>query len=263
MAITLKKKPVHVCIAFPAYTGTVHMSTMRSVIADIMQLAQRGIVVSIADECGNAIIGDCRAKIVAGFLENPAFTHLIMIDHDVSWATGALVRLVEHTLKDGVDLVCAMYPQRSDPLTFNFRSQMDKGAGLEIDPATRLLEVWGVPSGCICLTRSMLEKMVDAYSDLEFMCERGKHADGTVKARMQAWALFDPYWVKDEKVKLGEDYAFCQRWRDIGGKVWIDPFIMTGHTGNKTFIGELGDWFEETSERRTVELPAAEKEAAA
>ena len=29
MAITLKKKPTHVCIAFPSYTGTVHMGTMR------------------------------------------------------------------------------------------------------------------------------------------------------------------------------------------------------------------------------------------
>jgi hypothetical protein len=266
MAITLKKKPPHVCIAFPAYTGTVHMGTMRSVIADIMQLAQRGVIVSIADECGNALIGDCRAKIVAGFLENEAFTHLIMIDHDVAWATGALVRLVEHTMKPGVDLVCAMYPQRSDPLTFNFRSALDNGEGLEIDSETKLLEVWGVPAGCICLTRTMLQKLVQAHPELEFMAERGKMVDGTVKARMKCHALFESYWVKDANgrtsSKLGEDYAFCQRWRDLGGKVWIDPYIQTSHTGNKTFVGQLSDWFEATSERQTIDVRDDEEVAA-
>lgn len=256
MAITLKKKPIHVCMAFPAYTGTVHLSTMRSVIADIMQLAQRGIFVSIADECGNAIIGDCRAKIVAGFLENPDFTHLVMVDHDVSWNTGALVRLIEHN----VDLVCGMYPQRSDPLTFNFRSPMDAGEGLEVDPNSKLIEVWGVPAGFICLKREMLQKMVEAYPETAFMCEAGKYTDGSVRPRMKAWALFDPYRVPNTDMKLGEDYAFCQRWRDIGGKVYVDPYIAMGHTGNKTFIGRLSDWFEDDSERRTVEQP---KEAAA
>ncbi len=255
MAITLKKKPTHVCIAFPAYTGTVHMGTMRSVVADIMQFAVRGIQVSIADECGNAIIGDCRAKIIADFLENEAFTHLIMIDWDVKWATGALVQLVEQTQKPEVELVCALYPQRSDPLTFNFRSQLDKGEGLEIDEKTGLLEVWGVPFGIVCLTKKMCRQMVEAYSDLSFMVERGKFVDGTVKPRMEAWAFFDPYWVKETKTKLGEDYAFCQRWRDIGGRVFIDPSIYTGHTGFKTFLGQLSDWFEDTSERRTTSSP--------
>lgn len=244
----------HVLIAFPAYTGTVHVQTMRSVIADIMLLAMRGFNVSIADECGNAMIADCRAKIVADFVRQTQFTHLVMIDHDVSWEPGSLVKLVEHE----VDFVCGMYPKRSDPLTFNFRSALQDGKGLEIDPATNLVEVWGVPAGFLCLKRACCEKMIAAYDELKFEVERGQDPLGNELPRNVAWALFDPYRPEGTLTKLGEDYAFCQRWRDIGGRVFIDVSIAMGHTGNKTFRGQLGQWFE----RECVEDAAPVKEAA-
>jgi hypothetical protein len=41
---------------------------------------------------------------------------------------------------------------------------------------------------------------------------------------------------------MGEDYAFCRRWTDMGGKVWVNPEIKMGHVGYKTFQGHLGDW---------------------
>lgn len=31
--------------------------------------------------------------------------------------------------------------------------------------------------------------------------------------------------VQGKKTFTTEDYAFCQRWRDIGGQLWVDPDI--------------------------------------
>lgn len=236
------KMPVKVMLAIPAYTGQIHMITMRSLMADVMELAARGYQAHLIDEIGNGLIGDCRAKFVARFLAEKEFTHLIMIDSDVCWTPGALPRLIEH----GEDFVCGMYPHRSDPLTFNFRSALDDGEGLEVNEKG-LIEVWGVPFGFVCLTRAACEKMVAAYEDLAFMAERGRDPGSKEVPGMKAWALFDPYRVKHPvgpDTKLGEDYAFCARWRDIGGKVLIDPSIPMGHTGLKTFDGRLGDFFE-------------------
>jgi hypothetical protein len=238
MAVTLKKKPPHVCISLPAYTGQVFCSTMTSIISDIMEFAKLGVRVSMNVKTGNAMIADCRAMIVAEFLENEDFTHLVMIDSDVCWAPGSLVRLISHD----VDFVCGLYPKRSDPITFDFRSAHAKGedATFTLDDKG-LMEAHGVPAGFICMKRSMLEKMRDAFESLAFQCDPKHLKSG------KSWALFDPYRMEDGS-KLGEDYAFCQRWRDIGGKVLIDPSIRMGHIGYKVFIGELGHMEETQSE---------------
>lgn len=216
----------HVWIAIPAYTGTIHMGTMRSVIADMLAFADRGDKVTIFDESGNAMIGDCRALIVAKFLEGDG-TDLVFVDSDVSWEAGALLKLVDQP----VDFVAGIYPQRKDPINYCVRWKADK-AELWADPETGLLEVEGVPAGFMRLTRAMLERMVAHYPDTAFHCDPAK--DQT------AWALFDPHRIG--RIKFGEDYSFCRRWTDIGGKVWVDPEIRMGHCGNKTFIGSLGDW---------------------
>lgn len=198
---------------------------MRSIIADMLKLAERGDRVTIFDECGNAMIGDCRALIVAQFLGSDA-TDLVFVDSDVAWEAGSLVKLVDHP----VDFVAGIYPQRRDPVNFCV-SWLDKPE-LQADDETGLLEVQGVPAGFMRLTRAMLERMVDHYADTLFHCDP---APGGV-----AHDLFGPYRIG--KLKFGEDYSFCRRWRDIGGKVWVDPEIAMGHCGYKTFMGHLGNW---------------------
>lgn len=215
----------HVWFAIPAYTGTIHLGTMRSIIADMLKLAERGDRVTIFDESGNAMIGDCRGLIVAQFLASDA-TDLVFIDSDVVWEAGALVSLVDRD----VEFVAGMYPQRKDPL--NFCVQWDQSKPQLQAAPDGLLEVHGVPAGFMRLSRAMLEKMVAAYPDTQFHCPEAP--DDTVHD------LFGPYRVG--KIKFGEDYSFCRRWRDIGGKVWIDPEIRMGHVGYKTFLGSIGEW---------------------
>lgn len=199
---------------------------MRSILTDILTLKDKGIAFTIYDESGNALIGDCRAVIVAKFLASDA-TDLVFVDSDVLWEAGALIKLLDHP----VDFVAGIYPQRRDPPNYCVSWILDREV-LSADPATGLLEVAGVPAGFMRLTRAMMEKMVLFYPNTEFYCED--------LPNQKAWALFDPYRIG--RLKLGEDYAFCRRWRDIGGKVWIDPEISMGHVGFKTFGGHLGNW---------------------
>lgn len=216
----------HVFIAIPAYTGQIHLGTMRAIIADMLAFADRGDKVTIFDESGNAMIGDCRAVIVADFLASDG-TDLIFVDSDVTWEAGTLLKLVDYD----ADCVAAIYPQRKDPVAFCV-SYLDGEELREAPGHPGLLEVKGVPAGCLKLTRAMLEKMVAQYSDTEFYCQAAPNE--------KAWALFDPYRIG--RLKFGEDYSFCNRWRDIGGKVFVDPEIKMGHCGYKTFIGSLGEW---------------------
>lgn len=246
MAVILKKAqsaPKRVMIAMPCYTGHVDMLTLRSLCADIADLAAHGVAVHLMDEIGNGLIGDVRAKFVARFLQEPGFTHLMMIDDDVSWITGSIRGL----LKAEEDFVCGLYPRRSDPLTFNFRSDDESNESLTVNDKGLIEGIWAVPAGFMLLSRACCQKMVDAYPNLIFESEKVRDVNGNYVGGYTAHALFDPYFLAHGEgrppVKLGEDYAFCQRWKDIGGKIYVDPAVQMGHSGRKTFLGKLGDIF--------------------
>lgn len=215
----------HIVIALPSYSGTVHIGTMRSLMHDMIAFMKRGDVVTVSDESCNTELAVARALTVSRFLKTPG-THLIMVDNDVMWQVHGLLRLVDH----GEDCVAGVYPQRKDPITFPLRwLDDDKPESFEQHANKPLLSVGGVPAGLLCCSRSMLQRMVDEYKGERF--ER----DGEV-----TWDLFDR--VRIGSRRLGEDYSFCERWRRMGGKVWIDPSLHTGHIGLKVFDGTFGTW---------------------
>lgn len=219
-------------IALPCYGGTLTCATQKSLLHDIFPLVMRGVEVKIFDELGHADIYSLRAQIVANFLSDADADELVMIDTDVCWDAYGLEKLLSHD----VDLVAAPYPKRENPIKFMFRSAVDDGGELMGDPQTGLVEVWGMPAGFMRMRRGMLEKMVDHYR-----AELGIY-DPMVPGE-ECVRIFDPYFYTGSDGRrraLGEDYAFCQRWRDIGGKVWMDVSIPMAHIGTEAFKGELG-----------------------
>lgn len=229
----MKRKQKNIVIAFPAYTGQVHCGTMRSLIYDLMSLVNAGHMVRIVEEIGNADIARCRSMIVAKFLNSDA-TQLVMIDTDVCWEPGGLVRLVNHP----VQFCAGAYPKRvGERPQFDLRMKDQKIQSL--DPKTGLLEVEAVPTGFISMKRSMLEAMVKQYPESKFAFEQCPNG--------VAWDLFDAFWETDGnglRSKYGEDYSFCRRWRNMGGQIWVDPSISMGHLGTKLWQGRLSDVFQ-------------------
>jgi predicted O-methyltransferase YrrM len=211
----------HVVVAVPAYSSTIYLATFRSLLADITTLMRRGDTVSIIDECGSAYIDDTRAFIVSQFLKGDGDC-LVSVDHDLLWEAGALVRVVDAP----VDLCAVMYRKRSDPVEYPVR--LTEATELWADPATGLLEVAGVPFGLIKCSRSMLERMVAHYPEQKVLMPNGD----------TICALFEP--IRTGNLRLHEDFAFCERWRAMGGKVWVDPEVLTGHVGIKPYVGHWG-----------------------
>lgn len=215
----------HVIIAVPAYSWSVRLATMRSLITDILALIKRGDRISVYDESGSTYLEDARSIIVDEFLHGDG-THLVGIDDDVCWEAGALLRLVDAP----VDLVAGIYPKRKDPIEWPVKF-------LEGELWTNrdgLMEVEGVPTGFIRYSRACLEKMTEAYRE-ELWCRSPQAPRGGFVG------LYDILRLPNGG-KLHDDYAFCRRWRDIGGKVWIDPEMTLGHVGPKMFTGSIGDW---------------------
>lgn len=214
-----------IAVALPAYTGQIHVATTLSLIAEYSLFKDRGDDMRIIGACGNAMIAHCRNMLVAQFLASDA-DDLVMIDHDLAWEAGAVMRLVDHP----VDFVAGVYPARKDPIEY-LVSYIDKPE-LWADPETGLLEVEGISAGFLRLSRSCLERMTAAYPELEFSDPNAPNGSGV--------ALFDNMLIN--KLYHGEDMSFCRRWRAIDGQIWIDPELTLTHIGNKSFVGCIGDW---------------------
>ena len=230
MTVVLKRKR-KIWLAIPCYGGTLHVGTVRSLTHDMLRLIVRGDAVQMFTEVGHADIYTARSQIVTHFLNDTDATDLVMIDSDVSWGPHSLLHLLDHP----VDFVGGSYPKRELPLTFLVRSGEEP---LMADTGSGLAEVWGLPGGFVKMSRAMLEKMTAHYGPELTCLDRVVPGGRTVR-------LFDPYWWTDEKGEkrvLSEDYAFCQRWRDMGGKVFLDVTIPMGHIGQYEYAGTLGEW---------------------
>lgn len=215
---------MHVTIAIPAYTAKICAGTVRSLLNDIVALVSRGDTFTFIDDVGSAIISDCRGVIATNFYETDSDC-LVFVDDDVTWEAGALLKLIDHP----VDLVGGVYPYRADPESYPVK-YLDRPE-LWADPETGLLEVAGIPTGFMKISRNCMNKMVEAYPQ-QYIHRSAKNG--------LFYDLFGQLTIDDKK--FGEDYSFCMRWQDIGGKVWCDPEIKMGHIGLKVFEGHLGNW---------------------
>ena len=213
----------NVMIAMPCYSAKVHFPTMRSILLDAMNIIHRGDKFCMAEDIGNSDIAGSRGALLAAFVRSKCDT-LVFIDDDVFWEAGALIQLIDYP----VDLVGGIYPKKQDPFEWPFKIAVKEE--YPTDPETGLLEVLGLPGGFMKISRNCAEKMIEAYP---------RQTLRSTTEFSQFWPLFDPYEMLDGN-RLSEDFSFCQRWIDIGGKVWANLEIELGHIGYKTFKGSCG-----------------------
>lgn len=180
-------------------------------------------------------VGDsdlCRARnaIIGNFLKSDC-TDLVMIDSDISWRPGDITRLVSHPK----DFVAGAYRGRADDRDIYFVLWPEhKEMWTDPESGSPLLKVDGVPLGFCRVTRSLIEKMVDAQGGKMF-------SDPLIPDEEFPWLVDFSFF---EGVRYEEGYSFCRKWRDLGGDVWVDPMINLGHMGPKIFESNLMGFLE-------------------
>jgi hypothetical protein len=84
-------------------------------------------------------------------------------------------------------------------------------------PGRFVIEVAEAPTGLMCIKRQVLSKMMAQYPNLRYVPD----GSWTPERAALCYRFFDV--MVDEKTGryLSEDYAFCRRWRDMGGRVHV------------------------------------------
>jgi hypothetical protein len=92
-----------------------------------------------------------------------------------------------------------------------------------------LAEVAYVGTGFMLVRREALQRVVAAHPELTAdLEEEGRTA-----------MVFEPMIEGETGEYLSEDYAFCRRFRDLGGEVWADVAARFVHVGPHAFAGSL------------------------
>jgi hypothetical protein len=88
----------------------------------------------------------------------------------------------------------------------------------------------------MCIKRSVFDLMIKEYPNLQYVPDSLNNWKPERAAL--CYRFFDVLFDETNRRYLSEDYAFCRRWRDIGGQVHVCVQTKLSHTGEYTFYGD-------------------------
>jgi hypothetical protein len=187
-----------------------------------------------------SLITRARNMIAHCFLKSDC-TYLFFIDADVAFDPQDVVKMFELN----ADVIGGLYPKkyinwgrvhdavkRGVPAEglgaaagdYYVRGDVVRGSP---DP----VEVVSVGTGLMLIHRRVFESLKpDTTSSL-----LGSVLVGQIEAEHRVHHFFDTGVDQKTGEFLSEDYAFCQRWRAKGGKIYAAPWVKTMHIGTHHF----------------------------
>jgi UDP-glucose:(glucosyl)LPS alpha-1,2-glucosyltransferase len=240
----------HVVFATPCYGGVCTEAYLRSMMATTVTLDRMGIAHTLLTLTNESLITRARNRLVAQFLETPG-THLFFIDADLRFHPSDVLRLLTHDRP----VVAAAYPAkavreenvvgrvfadveqvRRATTQYVVNVLFEDEEAMARNEATLkdgLIEVLDAGTGFLAIKRHVIDELIAAHPELTYYPERTYQADP--KNPRPEWAIFDT--MIETGRYLSEDYAFCRRWQQLGGSVWLDPTIALDHIGSHVFSG--------------------------
>jgi hypothetical protein len=246
----LKNKSIFV--ATPMYGGQNHGLYMKSCL-DLQGLCmQYGINIKFSFLFNESLITRARNYLVDEFLNRSDCTHMLFIDSDIGFNPQDVIAL----LALNKDIIGAPYPKKAikwrsvktatrktpdiseDELsktTGDFVFNPVKGTdNFNVTEPLRVLEIG---TGFMMIKREVFPRWEKAYPEFRYKPDHVGQAnfDGSRYIHAYFDTVIDPVSHR----YLSEDYMFCQWWRNIGGEIWLCPWMRTEHIGTYHFKGDM------------------------
>ena len=236
---------VKLFLSTPCYGGLCLERYMQSLIKLQIRLMREGIQLMIDTTENESLVHRARNVSIGRFMQKTDADLFMFIDADVDFDPESVVRLV----KSGHDISVAVYPKKV-VMWDQAKEAVKKGderdmamisSSLVVNIGAQkrtvvngFVEVLDGPTGFMMISRKALENMHEHYADT-LNCKN----DHQNRDFDDYCALFDCMIDPDTKRYLSEDYAFCRRWQQMGGKIYADCNTTLGHVGNLPFTGCL------------------------
>jgi hypothetical protein len=238
---------MHVLIVTPTAGGIVNALYATTLVKTVMALKDAGWGVDFVT-LDSAYVSRARNLFAHILLNKPHFTHLVMIDSDMSFEGQVICRL----LCCNKPVVAAAYSQRhidmeafaqasrNPELTPADRAALALKYNLqpELEPGTRQVKVIDgmcrvnyVALGCAVICRDAFESLIAT----EIVRRR---PDRFLQRSGFAGPFYDFFGeiTLEDGDSLSEDYSFCKRWRSIpGNEIWAVVDEPIGHVGDMDY----------------------------
>ena len=247
--------PHKIMVCTPVHSD-VSMHYCQAVLKFQQECMQRKILVSFT-LMKSSLVTQGRNLCVAEMLNHPDhYTHLLFIDSDIDFQGKTIFTMLE---KDK-DLIATPYPMKTfdwdkawrrlhekknaitsaDDLMnagFTFPLKVEDPAKIQVEDG--VAEVTHAPTGCMLIKREVLEKMIKQYPELQIY--QPTIVNGTAEKKDNMYNLFDTLHDPATKRYFGEDFGFCQRWSDMGGKIHVYLKDYITHVGEYSYCGRFWD----------------------
>ena len=239
--------PPFIYLATPCYGGMVNLHYMNAVLALQTACRARGIGLHIDLMGGDALITRARSRLAARFLAHGRATHLLFCDADIGFAPENLFRLIamDKPVAAGVyplkliDWEKARSAAKADApdlmaasLGYVLRFIATPDSSVEVEGGFAKVAYAG--TGFLLIQRAAMQGIIDAHPELT--ARMGDMADGRAETAVM---VFDTMIEPETGQYLSEDYAFCRRWRDLGGEIWADMEARLTHVGHAAYTGSV------------------------
>ena len=216
-----------VFIALPAYDFKVSLKLAISLAQFAQQAQQHGVDIQIGSICGCSVVSRARNLLAQDMLDSSC-TDLMFIDADINFEAADIFRLMAWTTDPKKGIVAGVPRTRSTNKQYIATLDQDDGE-LTMD-GMGLVRAQRVATAFMMVRRDVFETLDAAHPEWRYYDERTKR---TVPC------MFD--FMLTEEGYIGEDYLFCDRAREQGFEVWIDPTIKLGHMGVQEYEGDFGN----------------------
>jgi len=233
-------------LATPCHWGQVTIHWLSSVMALQDACDARGIGLHVELLEDDRQITRARARLAARFLARQEATHLFFVDADIGFEPQAALRLLDagHAVAGGV------YPLKGIDWT-KVRAAAQAGAAdlmtrslgyvirfiptpdSSIEVENGFAKAAYVGTGFMMIDREVIERLAGAHPELA--ADLSDVEPDATRVPM----LFDTMIEPQTGQHLSEDYAFCWRWRALGGEIWADVESRLTHVGPMAFSGSL------------------------
>ena len=176
----------------------------------------------------DSLVDSGRNRLAAFCLEHD-FTHMLFIDADVQFTSADILRL----LADDKEFVVGSYMKKTEKNEFAVSFIPTADGLVEECPKTGCLKIAGAGAGFMMLKRSVLETMRDRMPETIYTDYAGRERPKLINGFFAN--------VIEDGMLWSEDLTFCNRWRALGGTVWLDPNITLSHWGTYMWRGSILD----------------------
>jgi hypothetical protein len=251
---------VKLYVLTPCYGGLCHVNYINKIMETKDVLASYGVPMVLQFIRNESLITRGRNNLMAKSMYDKDMTHILFIDSDITWEPADVLKL----LIDNKELCGGIYPIKKyfwdrlkgenlkqilakkdlpynkmyseeqiiyqNLLQYNFNYL--QGSNVRIE--NNCMEVYTLATGFMMIQRSCIEKLIEAHPETKYVDDCGfLHGD----ENKYAYALFDCAIVNTHY--FSEDWLFCHRWKNIGGKIYADVSINLWHTGQEDYQGRL------------------------